>query len=245
MHNLQKPIVFFDIETTGLSIPDARIIQFGAALYGPGNQIPTATMNLLINPGILIDPKATEVHGITNQMVMNEPVFSHYADSIHAFLSDVYLSGFNIRGFDIPILEREFDRLNMPFPTFTGIIDVMSVVHKLNPRTLEACVKKYIPGYKFLSHDALSDATATADLFDAMSKVHKECEDLNFLSDSNFADLAGLIAFDENKKPVFNFGKHRNNPLSSQLDYCKWMISSGSFPLSTIKFIKSFLSLNE
>ena len=242
MINFHKPIVFFDIETTGLSIPDARIIQFGAALYAPGNRIPTATKNLLINPGILIDPKATEVHGITNQMVMNEHGFSHYADSIHAFLSDVYLSGFNIRGFDIPILEREFDRLNMSFPAFIGIIDVMSVVHKLNPRTLSASIEKYIPGYKFLSHDALSDATATADLFDAMSKVHEEFEDFSFLSDSNFADLAGLIAFDENKQPVFNFGKHRNNLLSSQPDYCKWMINSDSFPISTIKFLKSFLN---
>jgi len=242
MLNLNKPIVFFDIETTGLSIPDARIIQFGAAVYGPGNHIPTAAMNLLINPCILIDPKATEVHGITNQMVMNEPAFFHYAESIHAFLSDVYLSGFNIRGFDIPILEREFSRVNMPFPAFIGIIDVMSVAHKLNPRTLTACVKKYIPGYKFLSHDALSDATATADLFYAMSKVHKECEDLNFLSDSNFADLAGLIVYDENKQPVFNFGKFKGQPLLLNYDYCRWMINSDSFPISTIKFLKSFLN---
>jgi len=240
MINLNKPIVFFDIETTGLSIPDARIVQFGAALYGSGNHIPTATMNLLINPGILIDPKATEVHGITNQMVMNEPGFANLAFSIRSFLSDVYLSGFNIRGFDIPILEREFSRVDMPFPAYIGIIDVMSVVHKLNPRTLTASVEKYIPGYKFLSHDALADATATADLFDAMSKVHKECEDINFLSDSNFADLAGLIAYEENKQPVFNFGKHKGELLSSQKDYCKWMISSCSFPLNTINFLKAF-----
>ncbi|MCX6162228.1 MAG: 3'-5' exonuclease [Ignavibacteriae bacterium] len=242
MLNLNKPIVFFDIETTGLSIQDARIIQFGAAVYGPGNHIPTATMNLLINPGILIDPKATEVHGITNQMVMNQPAFANFAFSIRSFLTDVYLAGFNIRGFDIPILEREFHRVDMEFPDFIAILDVMSVVHKLNPRTLTASVKKYIPNYKFLSHDALSDATATADLFDAMSKVHKEFDDLNFLSDSNFADLAGLIIYNENKQPLFNFGKHKGELLSSQKDYCKWMINTNSFPNSTIKFIKSFLN---
>ena len=241
MLNLNKPIVFFDTETTGLSISDSRIIQFGAAVYEPGCRTPGKTMKLLINPGILIDPKATEVHGITNQMVMDEPGFSHFAESISAFLSDVYLSGFNVRGFDIPILEREFSRVDMPFPAFIGIIDVMSVVHKLNPRTLEACVKRYIPGYKFFSHDALADATAAADLLDAMSKVHKEFEDFNFLSDSNFADLAGLIVYDENKQPVFNFGKFKGQPLLLNYDYCKWMINSNSFPLSTINFIKKFL----
>ena len=242
MLNLKEPIVFFDIETTCISIQDARIIQFGAVKFNPDSSLPDDSLKLLVNPCVLIDPQASAVHGITNEMVMNEPVFAEFARAIHSFISGCHLSGYNIRSFDIPILELEFNRVNLPFPSVISLIDVMSLVYKLNPRTLSASVKKYIPDYNFTSHDALSDAMATADLFSAMSIVHKEFEDVNYFSVSDFADLSGLIAWSIDKQPVFNFGKFKGDLLSSHKDYCKWMINSDTFPLNTVNFLKSFLT---
>jgi DNA polymerase-3 subunit epsilon len=244
---LEEPVIFLDIETTGLSVRDSKIIQFGAVKFDFKTAIPKErsspvdSLNFLINPCILIDPQATAVHGITNEMVMDEPVFDNYALKIHSFLSGCHLSGFNVRTFDIPILEYEFARVNMPFPPYISVIDVMQLVHKFNPRTLVASVRQYIPDYEYKSHDAYSDALSTAELFHAMTVKHKEISETIVQINTHYADVSGYVAYNELKQPVFNFGKYKNELLSSHSDYCKWLVESESFPLNTVNFIKQFL----
>lgn len=237
---LRKPLVIIDLETTGVSIASDRIVEISALKVMPSGTEEWLTMRL--NPGILISPEATRIHGITDADVANEPHFKEVAKKIAAFLEGCDLAGFNSMKFDIPILCEEFLRVNVDFnPARHRYVDVQVIYHKKEQRTLGAAYKFYCERELENAHSAQADAAATYEILKAQLDRYPDLEnDIEKLSSfsafNNNADLAGRIVFSEQGVEVFNFGKHKGKPVEQVLkeepSYYSWMMN-GDFPLNT------------
>jgi DNA polymerase-3 subunit epsilon len=242
--NLRKPLVVFDLETTGVNIATDRIVEFAALKVSPGGAEEWMTMRL--NPGIPISPEATRVHGITDADVANAPHFRDVARKIAAFLEGCDLAGFNSMKFDIPILCEEFLRVNVDFaPARHKYVDVQVIFHKKEQRTLSAAYKFYCNMELENAHSSKADTAATYEILkaqlDRYPDLENDIEKLSvFSAFNNNADLAGRIIFNEEGTEVFNFGKHKGKPVEQvfreEPSYYSWMMN-GDFPLNTKQVI--------
>ncbi len=242
--NLRKPLVVFDLETTGVNIATDRIVEFAALKVSPGGAQEWMTMRL--NPGIPISPEATRVHGITDADVADAPHFRDVARKIAAFLEGCDLAGFNSMKFDIPILCEEFLRVNVDFdPARHRYVDVQVIFHKKEQRTLSAAYKFYCDMELENAHSSKADTAATYEILKAQLDRYPDLEnDIEKLSAfsafNNNADLAGRIIFNEGGTEVFNFGKHKGKPVEQvfreEPSYYSWMMN-GDFPLNTKQVI--------
>jgi DNA polymerase-3 subunit epsilon len=238
--NLKKPLVIFDLETTGVNIAYDRIVELSALKVHPGRQ--EEWLSMRINPGIPISPEATKVHGITDADVANAPHFKDVAKKISSFLEGSDLAGFNSMKFDIPILCEEFLRVNVDFnPARHRYVDVQVIFHKKEQRTLSAAYKFYCDMELENAHSSRADTAATYEILKAQLDRYPDLEnDIEKLSSfsafNNNADLAGRIVFNEQGIEVFNFGKHKGKPVEQVLreepSYYSWMMN-GDFPLNT------------
>jgi len=238
--NLRKPLVIFDLETTGINIASDRIVELSALKVHPDGQEEWLTMR--INPGIPISPEATKIHGITDADVANAPHFKDVARKIASFLEGCDLAGFNSMKFDIPVLCEEFLRVNVDFnPARHRYVDVQVIFHKKEQRTLSAAYKFYCDRELENAHSARADTAATYEILKAQLDRYPDLEnDIEKLSVysafNNNADLAGRIVFNEQGIEVFNFGKHKGKPvelvLKEEPSYYSWMMK-GDFPLNT------------
>lgn len=248
MINLQldKPLVFFDIEATGLHVIRDRIIQLGMIKYVPGKQ-EGEEMNLLINPGpVLISEEAYQVHGISAADLRNKPTFDQLAQKIFDFIGDADLAGYNSDRFDVPMLMEEFARSGIDFSLENRkTIDVQKIFYKMEPRTLVAAYKFYCGKTLDMAHDALADVRATAEV---LSGQIKKYEDVDYDGPDGVIakpirnDVATLSAFTTNKQSldatqrlkynaqgeiVFNFGKYMGKPVGKTLfldrNYYDWI----------------------
>jgi len=153
---LKRPLVFFDLETTGLDQDIDRIVQFAFLKVNPDTS--RQEWMELVNPGIPIPREASQVHNITDAMVQDKPAFSYFAPKIIGFLLDCDLSGFNIVRFDVPFLQAELTRNNTPLDLTTiKIVDAQSIFHKMEPRTLSAAYRFYCNSEHEEAHDAMGD----------------------------------------------------------------------------------------
>lgn len=227
--DLERPIVFFDLETTGLDVENDRIVQFAAVrLHLDGSK---SVMTHVVNPGIPISREASEVHGYTNDDVKDKPRFSNLASETFDFFQGADLAGYNIRNFDIPLLVNEFARCQLKFE-LAGItvLDVCDIFHKMEPRDLTGAVRFYLSqGAPFEeAHDALADTEATMAVL--TSQIEKYglpkapaaivCE----VRDPNVVDLAGKLVKLEDGNIALNFGKHKGQCLQDiPNDYLSWM----------------------
>lgn len=242
--NLRKPLVVFDLETTGVNIATDRIVEFAALKVSPGGAEEWMTMRL--NPGIPISPEATRVHGITDADVANAPHFRDVARKIASFLEGCDLAGFNSMKFDIPILCEEFLRVNVDFdPARHKYVDVQVIFHKKEQRTLGAAYKFYCNMELENAHSSKADTAATYEILkaqlDRYPDLENDIEKLSvFSAFNNNADLAGRIIFNEEGTEVFNFGKHKGKPVEQvfreEPSYYSWMMN-GDFPLNTKQVI--------
>jgi DNA polymerase-3 subunit epsilon len=238
--NLRKPLVIFDLETTGVNIAFDRIVELSALKVHPGGEEEWLTFR--INPGIPISPEATRIHGITDADVANAPHFKDVARKVASFLEGCDLAGFNSMKFDIPILCEEFLRVNVDFnPARHRYVDVQVIFHKKEQRTLSAAYKFYCDRELENAHSAKADTAATYEILKAQLDRYPDLEnDIEKLSSfsafNNNADLAGRIVFNEQGIEVFNFGKHKGKPVEQVLkeepSYYSWMMN-GDFPLNT------------
>ena len=138
---LLKPIVFFDLETTGINIGNDRIVEISMLKIFPNGNKESNTW--LVNPEIEIPAETSAIHGITNERVVTEPTFKELAQTVYDMISDADLAGFNSNRFDIPLLAEEFLRAGLDFDMKDRkAIDVQVIFHKKEQRTLSA-------GYKF------------------------------------------------------------------------------------------------
>ena len=241
---LERPVVFFDLETTGTNILNDRIVELSAVKLMPdGNRV---VKTVRVNPTIPIPEEASAVHHIYDEDVADKPTFAAYSKSIAQFFSGCDIAGFNSNRFDVPLLDQEFERAGIDFD-FEGVrfIDVQTIFHKKEPRTLVAAYKFYCDKELEDAHSAEADTRATYEVLQAQIERYDDLEnDIDFLaeysSQGNAADFAGRILYDEQGCEVFNFGKHRGCSVEEvfrrEPSYYDWMMN-GDFPLYTKKVI--------
>lgn len=231
---LKKPIVFFDIESTGLSVTNDRIIEISFIKAFPDGSEERRTY--LFNPTISIPAESTKVHGITNEKVADCPFFSEKAKEIFEFIGDSDLSGFNALKFDIPMLIEEFQRNGISFDVSKrNLVDVQIIFHKMEERTLSAAYKFYCNKEIENAHSADADTEATYEVFKAQLKKYKNlgstiAEISDFTGINQRADLEGRIVYNDKNIAVFNFGKHKGKPVeeifSKEPSYFNWMMDN-------------------
>lgn len=255
MHNLKlsKPIVFLDIESTGVNVATDRIVEISFLKVFPDAR--EETMTLRINPTIPIPEEARLIHGISDSDVAGEPTFAEQAANIAAFIKGCDLGGYNSNKFDIPMLAEEFARSGMDVDLKKmRFIDVQVIFFKMEPRTLSAAYKFYCDKSLENAHSAEADVRATWEVFKAqLDRYEKLSDDIDSLSDfssnSNAADFAGRIVYDANGDEVFNFGKHKGKRVQDvftrEPSYYSWMMN-GDFPEYTKRVItRVYLKMRE
>lgn len=238
--NLRNPLVFFDLETTGIDIVHDRIVEISMVKVMPNGDEIVKTRR--INPGMPIPPESTAIHGITDDDVKDCPTFKEIAKSLAAQIEGCDLAGFNSNRFDIPMLAEEFLRagvdVNLGRRRF---VDVQTIFHKKEQRNLTAAYKFYCQKDLENAHSAEADTMATYEVLKAQLDRYPDLEnDINFLSQySSFnknVDFAGRMVYNEQGKEVINFGKYKGRlveeVLKSDPGYYGWMMN-GDFPLNT------------
>lgn len=246
MHlKLNKPIAFIDLETTGLNLATDRIVEICILKIFPDHSQNTKTLRL--NPTIPISYQASAVHGIYDKDVQDKPTFADVAHELHRFIDNSDLAGYNSNKFDIPLLVEEFLRAGISFEIKNRkTIDVQSIFHQMERRTLSAAYKFYCSKELTDAHNAEADIKATFEILNAQLSKYKDTiqNDITFLheftNNNKFADLAGRIAYNEQGVEVFNFGKHAGKPVQDvfqkEPSYYDWMMK-GDFPMYTKKII--------
>lgn len=246
--NLQKPLAFFDLETTGTNFAQDRIVEISIVKISPDQTQEIFTRRT--NPTIPIPADASKIHGIFDKDVVNEPKFSEIAASVIEFLEGCDLSGYNCIRFDIPVLVEELLRSGHEFDLDSRrIIDVQQVYHKMEPRTLSAAYKFYCEKELTNAHGAEVDTLATYEVLVSQLDRYSDTikNDMDFLAaftnDGNFVDIARRIR-KENDKLIFNFGKHKDKSLDEiwrrEPQYFDWMLNA-EFPLHTKQKIREFI----
>jgi len=241
---LKRPLVFIDLETTGINVSADRIVEISALKVNP-NGI-EQWLTTLVNPGIPIPPKVTAIHGISDSDVAEAPSFREIAKTLTSFLEGCDLAGFNAMKFDIPVLAEEFLRANVDFNfRKRKYIDVQVIFHKKEQRTLEAAFRFYCKRELENAHSAKADTAATYEVLKAQLDTYTDLENdvdklAEFSSFNNNVDFAGRIILDENGIETFNFGKHKGRRVDEvfreEPSYYSWMMN-GDFPLYTKKIL--------
>ncbi|MCE5178537.1 MAG: 3'-5' exonuclease [Porphyromonadaceae bacterium] len=239
--NLKNPVVFFDLETTGINITHDRIVEISFVKVHPNGKEEIKSRR--INPEMPIPPQATAIHGITDDDVKDCPSFRQVARSLADQLEGCDLAGFNSSRFDVPMLAEEFLRAGVDFDmSKRKFVDVQIIFHRKEQRTLEAAYTFYCDKQLENAHSAEADAIATYEVLksqlDRYPDLANDIESLSkeYSSFNNNVDFAGRIILNEEGVEVFNFGKHKGKPvlqvLKNEPGYYNWMMD-GDFPLNT------------
>lgn len=240
---LKHPIAFFDLETTGITVGTDKIIEIAIIKVDTnGNE---EKYQQRFNPGIAIPQESIDIHGLTNEMLKDEPAFESKVDEIIAFLDDATLAGFNSNRFDIPMLLEEILRAGKELDmTNRKSIDVQTIYHKKEPRTLAAAYQFYCDQELENAHAAMADTAATFEIFKAQLEKYEDLAQNNveeladYSAQGNFkiGDFAGRLVRDEKNRLLINFGKYKGQIVQEVLvkdpSYYNWMMN-GDFPLFT------------
>lgn len=238
---LNRPLVFFDIESTGLNIATDRIVELCLIKVYPDGSEEAHTMRF--NPEIPISPEASEVTGIYDADVADCPTFKEKATIIAKLLENSDLAGFNSNAFDIPLLVEEFIRAGVDFDVQKcKFVDVQNIYHKLERRTLSAAYKFYCNKDLVDAHSALADTRATYEVLQAQLDMYPEDlqNDVTFLADfsrrNRNVDLAGRVVYNDQGQEVINFGKYRGQVVAEVFKrdpgYFSWVMQ-GDFTQNT------------
>ena len=249
MLKLKRPIVFFDLETTGIDPYNDRVIQIGAIKYFPdGAKI---EYNQLINPNIPIPKESMEIHKITDEMVKYKPLIGDIAHELSKLFHNSDLGGFNIKYFDIPMLQNEFQRIGLSLDLDNiKIVDAMTIFKLKEPRTLSIAYEKYCGQKLENAHDAMTDIRASIEVLEGQIKFYNDIpntvEEIHaycFPIDPNAYDTENKLRYIENELSI-NFGKNKGRALKelAQKDpsYLRWILN-GNFSEKVKKAIKEVL----
>ena len=241
---LNRPICFFDLETTGIDVAKDRIVEIAILKVFPNGNKESKTW--LVNPNIPIPPQSTAVHGITNEKVANEPTFAQLSSQIYSMIKDSDLAGFNSDRFDIPLLAEELLRADVDFDMKNRVsVDVQTIFHKKEERTLSAAYKFYCNQTLENAHSAEADTNATYEILKAQLERYDDLDnDMKSLSEfttrKKSVDFAGFIALNDKGQEIFTFGKHKgalvDDVLEKEPGYFGW-IQNAEFPLYTKKVL--------
>jgi DNA polymerase-3 subunit epsilon len=245
---LERPIAFIDLETTGLSVANDRIVEIAILKVNKDGSKTTRTHR--VNPEMPISEESTSIHGISIGDVATEPTFNDLAPSLFKFLFNCDLGGYNSNKFDVPMLVEEFFRVGIEFDfQERKLVDVQNVFHKMEQRTLKAAYKFYCNKEIENAHSAKADIEATYDVLVAQLDRYSELEpSVDFLSEfsqyQKTADIMGRIIYDDRGIECINFGKHKGKPVEvvfkNEPGYFGWLMH-GDFPKSTKKVFKDIM----
>jgi DNA polymerase-3 subunit epsilon len=250
--NLKTPLVFFDLETTGINITQDRIIEIGMVKMMPNGDV--LRKSNVLNPGIPIPLESSLIHGIYEADVKDKPTFKEVAKDYAKFLEGADLGGFNILKFDIPMLVEEFLRNGVEFDfSRKKIIDAQKIFHLMEKRTLSAAYKFYCNKDIQEAHTAEADAEASMEVLIAqveryidqhvtdglgkkLGEIKNDMDMLSKITATDTVDLAGRMIRNDKGEEIFNFGKHKSKGviavLKQEPSYYDW-IMNGDFPLDT------------
>ncbi len=238
--NLKNPLVFFDLETTGTDIVNDRIVEISYLKVFPNGDEESKTIR--INPEMPIPAVATAVHGISNEDVKNSHTFKEVAKILAKSIEGCDLAGYNSNRFDIPLLAEEFLRAGTEIDLKKRkFVDVQTIFHKMEQRTLSAAYKFYCEKELVGAHGAEADTKATYEVLKSQLDRYPDLKnDINFLSDfsafTKNADFAGRIVYDDKGVEFINFGKYKGRKvtdvLKEDIGYYGWIMSS-NFALDT------------
>ncbi len=258
---LNRPLAFFDIETTGVNVGTDRIIEISIfKVYPDGNE---ESLTMRINPGVPIPPASTAIHGISDADVKDSPKFRDVAPQLAQMLKNTDLAGYNSNKFDIPLLVEEFLRHGIDFDISNRkFVDVQNIFHKMEPRTLKAAYRFYCGKELVNAHSAEADTRATYEVLLAQLDRYQGMDyednkgqvsqpivnDVQALHDFSFntrnADLVGHIVYNDQGEAVFNFGKYKGQTVKEvfrkEPQYFDWM-KKADFPMSTKKIIDAIM----
>lgn len=249
MLKLNRPIAFFDLETTGVSLSTDRIVEIAIIKILPDGT--RQVKRKLINPQVPIPKDASDIHGITDEMVKDAPTFKQAANEIKMFIENCDLGGYNSNRFDVPILMEEFLRAGMDVDLSTRkMIDVQHIFYTMEPRTLTAAYKFFCNKELTDAHSAEADVEATIDVFmaqvDKYDNLGNTVESiLHVIGEEKIVDYARRFSFNDKGIEIFNFGKHKGKTVAEVLkaepQYYDWMMR-GDFPLHTKQKLTEILN---
>jgi DNA polymerase III subunit epsilon len=239
MLQLKKPLAFIDLETTGINLGTDRIVEIAIVkILTDGTR---SVKRKLINPGIPIPKASSDIHGITDEMVKDAPLFKQVAQELKQMLDGCDFAGYNSNRFDIPLLMEEFLRAQVDFDMKNRkLLDVQNIFHKMEPRTLGAAYRFYCNKTLEGAHSAEVDASATHEILEAQLEKYADLGNtldsiLKVIGEDQVVDFARRFVM-ENGVEVFNFGKYKGRPvadvLKSEPQYYDWMMK-GDFPQHT------------
>lgn len=245
--SLSRPLVFFDLEATGIQVSSDRIVEIALLKFMPDSS--RQEYKKLVNPQIPIPIEVSAIHGIYDVDVIDAPTFNQIAQEIKDFIADADLAGFNSNKFDVPMLLEEMERAGVDFTIAERhLVDVQNIFHKKEERTLSAAYKFYCNKELKNAHSAMADTEATAEvLFSQLEKYNDLENNVEFLDafsrmGNRNLDFAGRIATNNNGEAIFNFGKHKGKAVKEVLQkepsYYHWMMN-GDFPAYTKRVLTS------
>lgn len=251
--NLQRPLLFFDIESTGLNIPNDSIIELSFVKILPGGEQRIKTWKIkpwdyLKQCQRPIDPQASKVNGVTDDMLVDCPTFYEVADEVASWLENSDLAGFNSAKFDLPMLAEEFERAKLAGKDLKvdlhapKMVDVQNIYHAMEPRNLRAAYRFYCGGEDFdNAHTAEADTIATYEVLKGQLDRYPDVLKNDVASLASYVtkkavDFAGMIVVGEGGEPTVNFGKHKGKTVrevfNTDRNYFRW-IQEGAFTLDT------------
>jgi len=245
---LKRPLAFIDLETTGTNLACDHIIEIAIVrLNVDGTR---QIKRKLLNPSVPIPAGSTDIHGYTDEMVKEAPVFKQVANEIKQFIENCDLCGYNSNRFDVPMLVEEFLRAGLEFDiSHRKLVDVQKIFHQMEQRTLSAAYKFYCDKNLDGAHTAEADAVATWEVLEAQITRYPQLGEsvdtiLNFLGEDQVIDLARRFVMEKGVE-VFNFGKHKGKSvaeiLKAEPQYYDWMMK-GEFPLHTKQKLTEILN---
>lgn len=238
--SLKKPIIFFDLETTGTSITHDRIVEISMIKVMPNGEERSRTLR--VNPECHIPEEATAIHHITDEDVANKPTFKAIAKDLAQSFLGCDIAGFNSNRFDIPMLSEEFNRAGVQFDfTRPRFVDVQTIFHKKEQRTLTAAYKFYCDKDLEAAHSADADTRATYEVLKAQLDLYSDLpNDIEALAEfscqNRNVDLMGRVILNDKGVEIINFGKHKGRPVVEVLEkepsYYNWILD-GDFAADT------------
>lgn len=231
---LDKPLVIFDLETTGLILTMDKIIEIAYIKIFPNGRV--MKDDIFINPEMEISKESTEIHGITNDDVAQMPPFRGKAKELFDVFAGSYYGGFNVINFDLPMLKREFIRVGMDFEfTPNDIVDSKMIYHYMEPRTLSAAYKYYCGKEHVDAHSAIADVEVTAEILVNQLEKYQEAQDWEFLhrihqtSDDRYVDNERKFYW-RNGEAYFSFSKYKDTPLAevakTDIGFLQWIMTA-------------------
>lgn len=233
---MERDIVFFDLETTGVDIAKDRIVQI-ATLKRFADGKPEEVKNLLINPEMPIPKEASDIHGVTDEMVKDCPPFKQYAMAIWEYMEGCDLGGYNHIKFDVPLLVEEFLRAGLT-PDFSNVtmIDGFVAYRKMTPRDLTSCYETLTGKEMKGAHDAEADIKATVEVIDFIQENASDSEEL-FEIESEVVDYAGKFGKNEGGEIIYMFGKDKGKVVNKFDSFLGWMLKN-DFTMDTKNWVR-------